>query len=335
MKARISEIGDPKLNLPESNTVLESQYNRINDEIDKYSIYSLQESHVDETVSSITKILTELQKLAQEMSAIDCKTQSAEYRTLRERFLDVDNKLGNLMGSSLYRFRDVDMNVFGEIFEKSRYKLQNDQDSAAVCSQLKGLLTNPATITKVSNALNQLQARVTESARIVNKNKETANSLLSLLRQRRDAIQGKLASLTPQQQVTNQLPVIMLVIGGSSVLTMIIVRLFSEPIQMEWVASGQVIQFVTVMILLSAIMALGLSGILKENTLGTLLGGLAGYILAQGVGRAAARDATRRAGGGHMATGNQLHVSQTPTGRHVTQDRHPTPETKQAITGEQ
>jgi hypothetical protein len=62
---------------------------------------------------------------------------------------------------------------------------------------------------------------------------------------------------------------------------------------MEWVASGQVIQFVTVMVLLSVITALSLSNVLKENTLGTLLGGIAGYVLAQGVGRAAARDAAR------------------------------------------
>ena len=43
------------------------------------------------------------------------------------------------------------------------------------------------------------------------------------------------------------------------------------------------------MILLSVIMALGLANILKENTLGTLLGGIAGYVLSQGVGRAAAQ----------------------------------------------
>src|SRR5207249_3035942 len=57
-------------------------------------------------------------------------------------------------------------------------------------------------------------------------------------------------------------------------------------IQAEWVRSGQVIQFVTVMILLTVIMALGLAGILKENTLGTLLGGIGGYVLSQGVGKA-------------------------------------------------
>jgi hypothetical protein len=69
----------------------------------------------------------------------------------------------------------------------------------------------------------------------------------------------------------------------------LVIKLFTPDLQQQWVASGQVIQFVTVMILLSVIMALGLASILKENTLGTLLGGIAGYVLSQGVGRAAAQ----------------------------------------------
>jgi hypothetical protein len=95
------------------------------------------------------------------------------------------------------------------------------------------------------------------------------------------------------QQITSYIWLIMLIIGASGVLTMLVVWLFDETIQMEWVASGQVIQFVTVMILFSVIMALGLSDILKEQTLGTLLGGIAGYILAQGVGRAALHQASK------------------------------------------
>jgi hypothetical protein len=73
-----------------------------------------------------------------------------------------------------------------------------------------------------------------------------------------------------------------------------IVRLFQGEVQMEWVASGQVIQFATVMVLLIVIAALGIAHTLSENTLGTLLGGVAGYVLSQGVGRAVAR-ATERA----------------------------------------
>ena len=73
------------------------------------------------------------------------------------------------------------------------------------------------------------------------------------------------------------------------------VRLFEVDVQMEWVASGQVIQFATVMVLLIVIAALAIAKILSENTLGTLLGGVAGYVLSQGVGRAVARAAERAA----------------------------------------
>jgi uncharacterized protein YcfJ len=106
-------------------------------------------------------------------------------------------------------------------------------------------------------------------------------------------LQGKLNSGQAQQQIVNYLPWILGILSFGGFATIIAIRLFDEKVQMEWVASGQVIQFVTVMVLLSVIVALGLSNILKEQVLGTLLGGVAGYVLAQGVGRAAARDVRR------------------------------------------
>ena len=84
-----------------------------------------------------------------------------------------------------------------------------------------------------------------------------------------------------------------LVIGALSIAAIALVRWFPNNVMLEWVESGQVIQFVTVMILLSVIMALGLAGVIEENTLGTLLGGIGGYVLSQGVGRSAARAALR------------------------------------------
>lgn len=43
---------------------------------------------------------------------------------------------------------------------------------------------------------------------------------------------------------------------------------------------------------------LGLSGVLNEDTLGTLLGGIGGYVLSQGVGRAAAHRAQQNSQAG-------------------------------------
>lgn len=80
-----------------------------------------------------------------------------------------------------------------------------------------------------------------------------------------------------------------------SVSVLLVVRSYSPDLQTEWVSSGQVIQYMTVLVILIAVLALGLSGVLKENTLGTLLGGIGGYVLSQGVGRAVARNAVRQA----------------------------------------
>jgi hypothetical protein len=71
------------------------------------------------------------------------------------------------------------------------------------------------------------------------------------------------------------------------------VTLFPEKLQSELIISGQLIQFPIVMILLVVVVVLGLSSILDDKTLGTLLGGIAGYVLSQGIGRAASRETER------------------------------------------
>jgi hypothetical protein len=98
--------------------------------------------------------------------------------------------------------------------------------------------------------------------------------------------------------IASKLWVMILVLGGTAIVILAIVRLFPERSQLELVQSGQVIQFITVLLLLTVIMALGLSGIIKETTLGTLLGGLGGYVLSQGVGRAAEHVAKKGQSGG-------------------------------------
>jgi hypothetical protein len=85
----------------------------------------------------------------------------------------------------------------------------------------------------------------------------------------------------------------MAVLALFGAIVILLVRTFGTEIQMEWVASGQVIQLLTVVTLLLIILCLALSNIIKENTVGTLLGGIGGYVLSQGIGRAASRAAVR------------------------------------------
>ncbi len=73
----------------------------------------------------------------------------------------------------------------------------------------------------------------------------------------------------------------------------LLIRFYPPEQQTEWVASGQVIQLLTVVTLLLIILCLAITHVILENTVGTLLGGIGGYVLSQGIGRAAAREASR------------------------------------------
>jgi hypothetical protein len=86
-------------------------------------------------------------------------------------------------------------------------------------------------------------------------------------------------------KVTGNIPWLMLIIFGVGAAVLGGVKLFDQSIQFELVSSGQIVQFVTILILLGVILALGLAERLQAETLGTLLGGLAGYVLSQGIGR--------------------------------------------------
>lgn len=111
--------------------------------------------------------------------------------------------------------------------------------------------------------------------------------LLPLLKTHQEKIEEELNALSERSAkdtITGNVPIILAIIATACLGSFFGLRLFGAELQMEWVASGQIIQFMTVMILLSVIMALGLATILHETTLGTLLGGVAGYVLAQGGG---------------------------------------------------
>ena len=74
---------------------------------------------------------------------------------------------------------------------------------------------------------------------------------MDALQKRQAAIQEKLGSNNPQQKLISNMWLIILLIGVFSIAAIAAVKLFDDSLQLEWVASGQVIQFVTVMILLS------------------------------------------------------------------------------------
>ena len=168
-------------------------------------------------------------------------------------------------------------------------------DEPNTCKITQAKFASPEFMTSLSQSVDALQKEAAKRTADQSAFASAYDRYLEALNQRQAKLQELLNASQSAFQIGNNLWLLLLILAVACVSAILGISLFSEELQFEWVASGQVIQFVTVMILLIVILALGLSGILKENVLGTLLGGIAGYVLAQGVGRSAARDVTRAA----------------------------------------
>lgn len=148
--------------------------------------------------------------------------------------------------------------------------------------------------TGIGQSLQSMRQRIeaAESSRVAEL--KQVEELTKQLTDKKTDLMTALKTATTREDVARDLWKIIGVVGLLSLAAMMGIWFFKEPIQFEWVRSGQVIQFVTVMVLLSVVLALGLTNVLKENVLGTLLGGIAGYVLSQGVGKAAAQEVARQ-----------------------------------------
>ena len=169
--------------------------------------------------------------------------------------------------------------------------LFSGDSEAATCLGLKSQAQTAHD--RLAPALEEVRRNAEASATEAETRAKQAHALVELLNKRRQQLSDTLASERARSSLASSLWMVILAIGMLSLGAIYLVKQFDLELQVEWVASGQVIQFVTVMVLLSVVMALGLSEILKEESLGTLLGAVAGYVLSQGVGRAVAREVTR------------------------------------------
>jgi hypothetical protein len=108
---------------------------------------------------------------------------------------------------------------------------------------------------------------------------------LRTLRDRRDQVIQEMSEGVAGARVAKNIPWLMLIIFGVGAATLALLNFFSKEIQRELVGSGQIVQFVTILIVLGVVLALGLAERVGGETLGTLIGGLVGYVLSQGIGR--------------------------------------------------
>jgi hypothetical protein len=292
---RISQLTPPDAAMPENEALMVREMDRIDDEMVRATRVATMTDYKDELAKN-EKNMSDISAAMANMKSINCGASPDEFLRLLSTIQPI-----------LYFKRDIlwdfdaplpDTSIFHIFFDA----FGRDPSVEAVprrqedrCKTLQTELANPGTVKAVLAVFEDWKNKLNDSQQKLTAYRDQAKKWLDLLKQRRTALQERINAKTPAQQISNSLWIIMIVIGVFSIATILTVKLFSSELQMEWVTSGQVIQFVTVMILLSVVMALGLSGILHENTLGTLLGGIAGYVLAQGVGRAAAREVSRTA----------------------------------------
>ena len=164
-----------------------------------------------------------------------------------------------------------------------------------------GSSRNPVCVVEVLPDEETINRSVDELSKSIEQRETAFENQVPLARKLQAAWESKKTELiqagVDQQKQTadifvQKLPWIVLVFCLFGLSVIAVIWIFSESVQMEWVASGQVIQFASVMVLLIVVASLGILKILDKEGIGTLLGAIAGYVLSQGVGRAAARAAT-------------------------------------------
>jgi hypothetical protein len=292
----ISEVTPPNAKIPDNDTLIIRELDRVDAQVAKAAAIA---TWRDYDIDRHAKRKVEAVETIQQMRTVKCAAD-------RDKFIMLRDKLFGLVRFDTSILWDRD-EPFDTAALSLLYQGPGRGDSGAAvkeCEAVQKQLNDSVKVASIVGVFDNWISRIKDSQQKLGTYREAAQKWLDLLKQRRSLLQDKLSSKTSQQQISGSLWIIMLVIGVFSTTTILLVKLFDQELQLEWVASGQVIQFVTVMILLSVIMALGLSNVLKEETLGTLLGGIAGYVLAQGVGRAAAREVSRTAAARQTQTRN-------------------------------
>lgn len=286
--ARVADLSPPDKSVPDDLIGLNDERQSLIAEMSKLRAfvqeggdYSKEMAAIEKAKGAASQALSEFSKLS------DCKALSDAQI---EVVLRLRRPLGQI--TKIIVFNDLET-IESPWDEAPSTRITEQSKPQDLCARWKAFLGLKGKQEGLLGYFDTLKTTLSDATKSNAEAKSKAQTLIEVLQKRREVVEGRLAKKAAQDTLTDKFWIALLVIGIFSVGTILAVKLFTPDIQLEWVASGQVIQFVTVMILLSVVMALGLAGILKENTLGTLLGGIAGYVLAQGVGRAAAREVSR------------------------------------------
>ncbi len=270
--------------IPEKDVLLLRELDRIDGEIARAAQQVQKANSFKNHQANFNGIADRITKQSKAIAEFDCQNNSTKLQATLQSYIRAFGDLINFAnGLGSWDLFSIAPPIF---------------DQANACTDAKSKFSSTEYVEARNELLANIQKGLSDFLTIQNNLGAAETRYLDALKKRRASVQEKLNASQPAFQIGSNLWLLLLILSTACVLTILGIKLFDPVLQMEWVASGQVIQFVTVMILLSVVLALGLSSILKENTLGTLLGGIAGYVLAQGVGRSAARDVARAASGG-------------------------------------
>ncbi|MFN7940783.1 MAG: hypothetical protein U0X73_04245 [Thermoanaerobaculia bacterium] len=134
---------------------------------------------------------------------------------------------------------------------------------------IKGTRLTQAACVDIQDALrsldlvSQVAAAEKEHAELQRKSLASSQTVRETLKQTRTRAEEYLKNLDKTSKTVRarhsfeeNLPWYVALLGGLGLLSMLVVRLFPDSVMAEWVASGQVVQFVTVTIVLTTILAL-------------------------------------------------------------------------------
>jgi hypothetical protein len=272
IEAEIKTTSDHQT-IPTDESLRYLEINRIEGLLAQYRPIASREPDTDDE-QTLNSAATAFEQWVARIATVDCADDEVSGRFIAD--------LSNLQRALFFALPRSKQAEFTALFPRS--------DRQSGCTVLKKALSDPRRVARVTAFIAEARAEIQKEATADQAVVRRAGELIAALEARRAEIRKRLQN---RSTLTDQLWLVILIIGALSIGAIWVVKSFAHDLQVEWVASGQVIQFVTVMILLSVVMALGLADILQENTLGTLLGGIAGHVLSQGVGRAAAREVSR------------------------------------------
>ncbi|MBO9713998.1 hypothetical protein [Sphingomonas sp.] len=251
-------------------------------------------------ISDVKDLFQRLQRVNQALGELNSNSESISSGAaddenalqLDARIDEVRNSVATIdcgnLSTTATRFRLLDLPP------AIRSRAANPQTCAALKLEIARMRTGDANYVEIKRHADREIKAASDKLKQFAALKDRVVKVAEKLKQSRAALNSQIDSRLRNINSVSSLPWVVAAICLFCLAIMYVVKQFETEIQIEWVSTGQATQFVTIILLLSVITMLAVNDRIGENTLGTLLGGVAGYVLAQGVGRSTARQAERQ-----------------------------------------